>query len=132
MSQRITRVNELLKREISTCIERDFEFPEVLVTIHDVETARDLEAARVFVGIIGSEVDTAGVVETLNARRGHIQSVVMKRVVLRNTPQLTFIADDSVERGVKILGILDELEEAERAEQAAGNGEGKESEAPDS
>lgn len=109
MSQRIARVNELMKREISACIEKSFEFPDVLVTIHDVDTAADLKTATVFIGVIGSAEQTSRVVDRLNAKRGFIQGVVMKRVVLRNTPILTFVADDSVERGVRILDILDEI-----------------------
>ena len=111
MSQRIARVNELLKREISACIEKSFEFPDLLVTIHDVDTAADLKAATVFIGVIGSANQASAVVDRLNAKRGFIQGVVMKRVVLRNTPVLTFVADDSVERGVRVLDILDEIGE---------------------
>lgn len=111
MSQRIARVNELLKREISNFVERSFEFPGVLVTIHEVSTAVDLKAAQVFVGVIGSATDSRAIVDKLNRKRGMIQAAVMKRVVLRNTPQLTFKIDDSIERGVKVLDILDEIGE---------------------
>lgn len=111
MSQRISRVNELLKREISVFVERNFEFPDVLVTIHDVDTAADLKSAKVFVGVIGSSTEASTIVDKLNHKRGMIQNAVMKRVVLRNTPQLTFIMDDSIERGVKVLDILDEIGE---------------------
>ena len=113
MSQRIARVNELLKREISSCIEKNFEFPNLLVTIHEVSTAADLKSAQVYLGVIGSEEDKESVLAKLNAKRGFIQGVVMKRVVLRYTPQLTFRSDDSVERGVRILNILDEIGEVD-------------------
>ena len=111
MSQRISRVNELLKREISACVEKNFEFPGTLVTIHGVETAPDLKAAEVFIGVIGDEQQKEQVIGRLNAKRGFIQSTVMKRVVLRYTPQLTFVSDDSVERGVRILNLLEEIGE---------------------
>ncbi len=111
MSQRIARINELLKREISGCIEKNFEFPDILVTIHDVETAIDLKTALVYIGVIGSEDQTRDVLRRLNAKRGMIQSMVMKRVVLRSTPVLTFKIDESIERGVRILNILDEIGE---------------------
>ncbi|MDA7920310.1 30S ribosome-binding factor RbfA [Verrucomicrobiales bacterium] len=104
----MTRINELLKREISTCIEKYFEFPNVLVTIHAVETAEDLRSAQVFVGVIG---ETGDVLKKLNAKRGYIQGIVMKRVTLRCTPLLKFVADDSIERGVRILNILDDIGE---------------------
>ena len=111
MSQRISRVNELLKREISSFVEKNFEFPGVLVTIHDVDTATDLKTAKVFVGVIGSATESKEIVDKLNHKHGMIQNAVMKRVVLRNTPQLTFKIDDSIERGVKVLDILDEIGE---------------------
>ena len=113
MSQRLSRVNELLKREISACIEKSFEFPNILVTVHDVDTAQDLKAAKVFIGVIGGEGEIARVIKKLNSKHGFIQGVVMKRVVLRNTPRLTFVADDSVERGVRVLNILEELGDIE-------------------
>ncbi len=117
MSQRISKVNELLKREIITCVERNFEFPDLLVTIHAVDTAPNLRSAKVYVGVIGGADDARDVVTRLNRKRGFIQSEMMKRVVLRNTPQLTFITDDAVERGVRVVNILDELGEIELPEE---------------
>jgi ribosome-binding factor A len=113
MSQRLDRINELLRREIGSCLEKSFEFPGILVTVHAVETAVDLKNATVFVGVIGSPEEGRAVLNKLNARRGFIQSTVMKRVVLRNTPHLHFKIDDSVERGVRILNLLDEIGEIE-------------------
>lgn len=117
MSQRISKVNELLKREIITCVERNFEFTDLLVTIHHVETAPNLRSAQVYVGVIGDKNAASGVIRDLNRRRGFIQNEMMKRVVLRNTPQLTFVSDDSVERGVRVMNILDELGEIELGEE---------------
>ncbi len=112
MSQRIARINELLKREISSCIEKHFEFTGMLVTIHDVETAIDLKTAQVFIGVIGTTPGEAQeVVRRLNAKRGMTQGVVMKRVVLRCTPILHFKIDESIERCVRVLNILDEIGE---------------------
>ena len=113
MSQRISRVNELLKREISTCIEKNFEFPNLLVTVHEVRVAEDLRAARIFVGVIGAPEEKAKVLQKLNHKHGFIQNVVMRRVVLRNTPQFSFVSDESVERGVRVLNILEEIGEIE-------------------
>lgn len=113
MSQRLDRINELLRREISACIEKHFEFPDTLVTVHAVETAVDLKDANVFIGVIGTPEQSRAVMNKLGARRGFIQGTVMKRVVLRNTPHLHFKVDDSVERGVRILNLLDEIGEIE-------------------
>ena len=107
MSRRIDRVNELLKREISGVLQRDFEFEDALVTINAVEVAQDLKDARVFVGVLGGR--EGKVIERLNRDHGFIQSRVMKRVILKSTPVLRFVADDSVERGVDIVNLLDEV-----------------------
>lgn len=109
MSQRIARINELLKREISDCVKKNFEFNDILVTIHDVDTAIDLRTAEVYVGTIGDAEKGRDAVRKLNAKRGLIQGIVMKRVVLRSTPILHFQIDESIERGVRVLNILDEI-----------------------
>tara|TARA_R110000850_G_scaffold216951_5_gene342418 strand:+ start:1558 stop:1932 length:375 start_codon:yes stop_codon:yes gene_type:complete len=118
MSQRIIRVNELLKREISSCIEKSFEFPNSLVTVHAVSTAQDLKSAQVYIGVIGGKGKGPQVVKKLNAKHGFIQNVVMKRVVLRNTPRFNFLIDESIERGVRVMNILEELGEIELPEES--------------
>lgn len=117
MSQRIDRINELLKREISSVVDKSFEFPESLVTIHAVDTAEDLKAAKIYVGVVGAAEKDGSVVEKLNAKHGFIQNAVMKRVVLRYTPQFTFVADTSIERGVRVLNILEEIGEIDLPEE---------------
>lgn len=109
MSRRMERVNELLKREISSVLQRDFEFDGSLVTVNAVEASQDLKEAKVFVGILGGH--EPAVIQRLNEQHGFIQGRVMKRVVLKNTPVLRFVSDHSVERGVDIVNLLDEVAE---------------------
>ncbi len=111
MSNRLQRIGELLKREISTVVKRDFEFTDLLVTIQHVDVAPDLRTAKVFVGVFGDVEKRTAVISKLNKARGPIQSQMMKRVVLRNTPRLSFDLDDSIERGVRMVNILDDLGE---------------------
>jgi ribosome-binding factor A len=109
MSRRLDRVNELLKREISDVLRRDFEFEGSLVTVNAVEAAPDLKEAKVHVGVFGGHEE--GVIARLNDKHGFIQGRVMKRVVLKNTPVLRFVSDHSVERGVEIVNLLDQVAE---------------------
>lgn len=109
MSRRLEKVNELMRREIGTLIQRDFDFPDTLVTVIEVEITEDLREGKVWVGVIG-KMRPAQVLERLNARRGMIQSEVSKRVVLRNTPRLSFRHDDSAQRGVDIVNLLDDID----------------------
>lgn len=109
MSQRLLRVRELLKREIGTILSRDYSF-DALVTINDVDVTPDLRKGHVYLGIIGGNGGEKAIVSRLNRDRGNIQRRLAKRVVLKFTPQLSFKADASVERGVRTISILEELD----------------------
>ena len=113
MSLRLTRVNELLKREIGTVVQRDYEWNGALVTVNAVETTQDLKEASVWVGVLAG--DNQKVVDKLNREHGSIQTKVMKRVVLKSTPVLRFRHDGSAERGVEIVNLLDEVEKIPKA-----------------
>ena len=112
-SHRLQRVRELLKREIGEAIRREIPVNEAgLVTVNDVDVAGDLRVATVFIGILGnSEQQRTGLV-LLQKNRSRIQSLVGKAVVLKYTPQLRFVVDDSVTRGNRVLDILAELEKS--------------------
>lgn len=109
MSRRTDKVNELLRREIGTTIQRDFEFPGTIVTVIEVEVTDDLKEGKVWVGVVG-KMSPAQVLEKLNSRHGLIQSAVAKRVVLRNTPRLSFRLDDSAQRGVDLVNLLEDID----------------------
>jgi ribosome-binding factor A len=112
-SHRLQRVRELLKREIGEAIRREIPVNEAgLVTVNDVDVAGDLRVATVFIGILGnSEQQRTGLV-LLQKNRSRIQSLVGKAVILKYTPQLRFVVDDSVTRGNRVLDILAELEKS--------------------
>jgi len=107
MPRRLDKVNELLRREIGTVVQRDYEWGGKLVTIGDVEVTQDLKEGKVWVGVLGGDANP--VVEKLNRDHGSIQARVMKRVVLKSTPVLRFVHDASAERGVGIVNLLDEV-----------------------
>jgi ribosome-binding factor A len=114
MSQRTDRINELLRREIGQIVQRDYEWGGRLVTIGDVEVTQDLKEGKVWISVLGG--DAASVIDKLNRERGHIQSRVMKRVVLKSTPVLRFIEDVSAARGVPLVNLLDEVEKLPKAQ----------------
>ena len=109
MSKRLDRVNELLKRELSSVIQREFEFKGSLVTITDVDVTQDLKEAKVFISVLGPGMGT--VISKLREKRGLIQSRLTKRVVLKNTPILDFRSDDSAERGIDVVNLLEEVDQ---------------------
>ena len=110
-SLRLQRVRELLKREIGEVIRREFEVSQVgLITVNDVEVAGDLQSAVVFVSILGDAEQQKRGFALLARHRKRIQGLVAGAVVLKYTPRLRFLMDDSVARGDRVLGILAELE----------------------
>lgn len=109
MSLRLQRVAELIKRELSMILEKDYSFKDCIVTVHDAVPTVDLKQCFIYVGILGPENRQEGIVEQLNKARGAIQKALYKRVVMRSSPQLLFRLDKSVERGVRILNAIDNL-----------------------
>lgn len=112
-SERIIRVNELLKREIAVDIPRLFansQFDTGAVTVTHVATGSDLRDATVYVSIFGHEQERDGMIRFLNRHRSEIQSRMSKNVILKYTPRLYFKLDDSIEAGDRVLGILEQLD----------------------
>lgn len=109
-SHRLNKVNELLKREIGSFVQREFEWPGTIVSILDVEVTEDLKEGRVWVGVVG-RMAPSQVIDKLMRHRGTIQHALSRRVVLRNTPRLSFRHDDSARRGVEMVNLLDDIEQ---------------------
>lgn len=109
MTHRVQRVRELIRRELSMILEKDHSFGGLLVTVHDVMPTPDLKQCFVYLGVIGNDHDKEQVLQKLKASRGSIQRDLYKRVILRNSPALVFRMDDSIERGVRVLNIIDNL-----------------------
>jgi len=113
-SLRLQRVRELLKRELGEIIRREIPVGEAgLITVNDVNVSSDLHTAAVYIGILGNAEQQKKGLAALNHHRKHIQGLVGKAVILKYTPQLRFIMDDSIEHGNKVLKIIDELDQAE-------------------
>jgi ribosome-binding factor A len=103
------RVNEALKEVLSEGI-GDLKDPRIgFVTVTGVETSADLRHARVFVSVLGSERKREQSLSGLAAAHGVLQARVARELRMKRTPQLTFEYDPSVERGVRMTQLIDEL-----------------------
>lgn len=109
MTHRVQRVAELIRREVATILERNFSFGGCIATIHEVDVAADLKQCSIYVGVLGNTQTPDSVVKKLNDSRGHIQRDLYKRVILKNSPTLTFRVTNSAERGVHLVNIIDSL-----------------------
>lgn len=110
-SHRKERVRELLKRAIGEAIRREIPVGRAgLVSVNDVEIASDFRVARVYISILGTAEQQRTGLAVLQESRARIQDLVVKSVVLKYTPQLRFVVDDSIQRGDRILQLIEELE----------------------
>ena len=105
------RVRELLKRAIGEAIRREFNVSEAgLISVNDVDCAGDLKSAAVFISILGSAEQQKRGLALLTEHRSRIQGLVAKAVILKYTPTLRFVTDDSVVRGNRVLQIIEDLD----------------------
>lgn len=110
-NHRHLRVRELLKRAIGEVIRREFPVDSTgLVTVNDVEPAGDLKSATVFISILGGADQQKRGLELLTKDRVRIQGLVARSVILKFTPTLRFVIDDSVVRGNRVMQIIEEIE----------------------
>lgn len=110
-SLRLQRVRELLKREIGELIRREIPMSEAgVITVNDVSVTSDLHSAVVFVGIVGADEQKKRGIALLQRERKRLQGLVGRSVILKYTPQLKFVFDESVVKGNKVLEILNELD----------------------
>jgi ribosome-binding factor A len=110
MKHRLERVNELIKRELGDLINREVTFQAALVTVQHVDVTPDLKQAHVFISVIGSETEAKEAMSVLHASRAVLQHLLSKRVILKYTPHLHFKLDESIERGTRVINILEEIE----------------------
>jgi ribosome-binding factor A len=105
------RVRELLKRTIGEVIRREISLTEAgLITVNDVQVAGDLKSAKVFVSVIGTAEQQRRGLAVLRKEAKRLQGLVARSVVLKYTPRLKFVGDDSIARGNRVLQIIEELE----------------------
>ena len=103
------RVNEAIKQVLSERV-GELKDPRIgFVTITGVKTTTDLRHASVFVSVLGSDRKQAETLAALTAAHGVLQAFVNRELKLKRTPQLTFEYDPSVERGVRMTQLIDEL-----------------------
>ncbi len=111
MTQRTDRIDELLRQEMTSILQRDVDDPRIgFATITDVTTAPDLRHARVQVSVIGQEAERKTTLAALGRAMPFVRHELGKRLRLKRIPELHLELDDSVERGTRILHLLDELE----------------------
>lgn len=116
-NRRVERVASLIKREISQMMMLDIKDDRVgagMVSVTDVDVSGDLQHAKVFVSIYGTDEAKAETMEGLKAATGFVRSELGQRLRLRRTPEISFREDLGVERGTRVLSLINQLSQ-ERA-----------------
>jgi ribosome-binding factor A len=109
MTDRMRRVNESIREVLSEAV-AELQDPRIgFVTVTGVKTSPDLRQARVFVSVLGSERKREQTLAGLSSAHGVLQARLAEQLRMKRTPQLAFEYDPTVEHGVKMSKLIDEL-----------------------
>lgn len=110
-SRRASRVNDLLREELSDLIRRQLRDPRLaeVVSITQVDISADFRTAKVFVSTLGDEAEKEQTLQALRAAAGFLHRALKPRLSLRTVPFLTFIKDDSIEDAARMLALINEV-----------------------
>lgn len=106
-----TRVNMEVQRELSEIIRAEIKDPRIhpMTTVVAVEVTPDLKYCKAYISVLGNEEAGKSTILGLKSAVGYIRRELAKRINLRNTPELTFILDQSIEYGVNMSRLIDEV-----------------------
>ena len=111
MAHRIERVNSLIRQEISELLQRQVKDPRLgnFITVTEVNTSADLKHARIFVSSMEQDEDKQEILKALTSASGFFRTMLAKSLRMRYTPELSFHWDDSIQRGNRLLQMIDEM-----------------------
>ena len=104
-----TRINSEVLKELSRIISREIKDPRIspMTTVVAVEAAPDLKTCKAYISVLGSEEEQESTVEGLRSAHGYIKRELARSINLRNTPDIRFILDQSIEYGVNMSRKID-------------------------
>lgn len=106
-----TRINGEVQKEISNILRNEVKDPRIhpMTSVVAVEVAPDLKSAKIYVSVLGSEQEKTDTLKGLKSAAGVIRGKLARSINLRNTPELTFIMDSSIEYGVNMASMIDKI-----------------------
>jgi len=110
MVDRINRISEEVKREVSNIIRSELKDPRLpsMVSVVSANVTKDLRYAKIYVSVLGTDEEKKSAMQALKSASGFIRREVGRRVQLRYTPELHFELDTSIEHGVYITKLINE------------------------
>ena len=106
-----TRINMEVQRELSEIIRGEVKDPRIhpMTTVVSVEVTPDLKYCKAYISVLGDEEPAKATIQGLKSAEGYIRRELARRVNLRNTPEIKFILDQSIEYGVAMSHLIDEV-----------------------
>ena len=110
-SIKITRVNNEVLKELSNIIRSEIKDPRInpMTSVVAVNVAPDLKTCKAYISVLGDEESQQNTIKGLKSAEGYIRNLLAKSINLRNTPEITFILDQSIEYGVNMSRLIDEV-----------------------
>ena len=111
-----TRINAEVQRELSSILRSEIKDPRIgtMTSVTGAQVAPDLKTCRVYISVLGEEKAKADTLSGLRSAEGYIRRMLARNLNLRNTPELTFVLDQSIEYGVHMSKLIDEVVEKEK------------------
>lgn len=122
MSRRIERINNLIRHELSDLLQRQVKDPRLgaFVAFTEVDTSPDMKYAKIFVSRIGSDEEKRDTLIALTSASHFFRRELAKSLVLPRIPELSFHWDDSLERGDRLLQLIDQVSEERSPDSSQG------------
>ena len=117
-----TRINGEVHRELSNIIRGEIKDPRIhpMTSVVSVEVAPDLKSCKAYISVLGDEEAQKNTIAGLKSAEGYIRSRLARTVNLRNTPEIRFILDQSIEYGVAMSKLIDDVNERDKEREAKG------------
>ncbi len=116
-----TRINGEVQKELSRIIRQEIKDPRIhpMTSVVNVEVAPDLKHAKVYISVLGNEAEREATYEGLRKAAPYMRSLLAKSVNLRNTPELHFVMDQSIEYGINMSKMIDEVNKTANSEEVS-------------
>lgn len=116
--KRANRIGEEIRRIISELLLNGLKDPRInsMTSVNSVEVTRDLSYAKIYVSILGNEEEKKDTIDGLNSAKGFIRKTLASNLDIRYIPQPIFILDESIEQGIRMSKLIDDINRSQKKE----------------
>lgn len=106
-----TRINGEVQKELSSIIRNEIKDPRIhtMTSVMAVEVAPDLKTCKAYISVLGDEEAKKATIQGLKSAEGYIRRILAKNMNMRNTPEIRFLLDESIEYGVHMSRLIDDV-----------------------